>query len=149
MIEDKSAEISQCAENIRATIAYFGLPQMTFLTTQVDRVTATIPDGFDAAMKEMVRTGAFYTWDYGIEDHLISEVPTAEKGWRDRFARASTQIVQHKTGVLEIDQDFYNPDRGAGPGLFHLFEVLANKLGRKKTNPFRIAKVLKKRFEVA
>ncbi len=77
--------------------------------------------------------------------------PTAVRGYREAVGRGSAQIVVHKdeTGYsIEVDFDYWNPWDVVGL-VGHWWEVAANKFTRKKTNPERVAKLLRKRgFDV-
>jgi hypothetical protein len=51
------------------------------------------------------------------------------------------QIVEHSTGLVEVDFDLWNPAYGALPLIFHGIEVV----WPGKTDPFKVAKGLAKR----
>ena len=68
---------------------------------------------------------------------------TALRGYREDVGRCSAQIIVHPSEV-EMDFDHHNP-RDVVDGIGHAVEVLRNKFGRRKTDPFKIARELRKR----
>jgi len=78
----------------------------------------------------------FSSWDFN-EEHGT----TAIRGWRENVWRCSMQIVEHSTGLIEIDFDLFNPDWGALPALLHGIECL----WPGKTDSIKVMKGLRKR----
>ena len=130
-----SRAVQQMAANILAILAYHQLPLVQVLTTQSDRLTATVPETFSEAL----RRADFTAWPF-FKNHGT----TAIRSWRECCPRYSLQAVEHNTGVWEFDVDIVNPHPGEGLAFTvgHFFEVLANKLRRKKTDPFRVRRGL-------
>lgn len=144
--------IRQCLVNVQAILVHYALPQPIVLGTLSDRVLLDRSRIFLQALEELV-PGKFETWDF-VEAHRLQDlkdsvpgggvVPhgvTAIRGWRERVACCSLQIVEHKTAVLELDIDRFNPNFGAGPALLHLCEVLHPG----KTSPWTILRGLQHR----
>jgi hypothetical protein len=96
------------------------------------------------------------TWDHGIGQHnpLDLEDETAMQGWRGTRTLAAIQIILHgppeKFIFLEVDFDLANPGRGLLPLIGHGVEWLWLRLPRlirrptRKTNPYRIARMLRR-----
>lgn len=138
---DKSAAIAQCSANILAVLRWYKLPDVQVVAAQTDRIMAIAPQVF---AEELGHRQAFDTWRFN-RNHGT----TATTGWRENVATCSLQIVEHSTGMLEIDIDYFNPNFGAGVALWHGFEIVANKLWKRKTDPFKIkARLLKRGIEV-
>lgn len=68
---------------------------------------------------------------------------TVIRGYREAVGRCSAQVIVHQSEV-EMDFDHHNP-RDVVDGIGHAIEVLRNKFGRRKTDPFKIARELRKR----
>lgn len=100
--------------------------------------------------REAVRFGSLQvTWHQPSVD-LRKRLDLDSMAWALR--RCSTYVhgeLSHDTAIGEIDFDAGNPtfdELADAPGIIlHGLEVLKNKLFRKKTNPFRIAWMLRKR----
>lgn len=73
-------------------------------------------------------------------DAVRNHGDTALYGYREDRARASAQIIVHRE-CLEMDFDLWNPAYGAGPAAMHWLEVVGNAAFRRKTDPFKIAKL--------
>ena len=133
MISKKEKELLQCAENIRAGLAFHGFPRLKILTTHTTKVIFEASTEFIYKLEGMKKEFSpyFYCKNHGL---------TALTTWRENVPRFSMQIVEH-TDAIEVDYDMFNPNYGAGPGLFHLIEVL----WPGKTNPFKIMRGLQKR----
>lgn len=129
----KPDKIARCRENITALLDFHRLSPIQILTAQQDRVTAMAPESFPSEIRQ---AGGFATWNF-VGNHGT----TAIRGWREEVATCSLQIIEHSTGVWELDIDLYNPNYGAAPALAHLFEVLH----KGKTDPFRVYRELVKR----
>jgi hypothetical protein len=69
--------------------------------------------------------------------------PTAVAGWRESRGRCAAQVIDHGDR-WEIDFDFWNPWDVVGV-VGHGWEVVTNKLGRRKTDPVKISAALRKR----
>lgn len=125
-------KILQCLTNIQAGFDYHKLPQLQVASTLVDRVFfKEEPEFFDR-----LNNLPFDKWDI-VFDHGT----TATGGWREAVAMYSMQIVRHSSGLIEVDFDICNPDYGLAPLIGHGIECL----WPGKTNPFKVAKGLRKR----
>ena len=134
-----SVAVRQCYLNCIAVFKYYGLPVTYAIAMQSDRTMFEYKLAFMEHMQKLV-PGKFETWPFN-RNHGT----TAKRGWRERVAMYSMQIVEHEYGVLEVDFDVFNPNHGVAPMFCHLGEVLRHRLFRRKTNPFIIAKCLRKR----
>ncbi len=66
---------------------------------------------------------------------------TAVSTWREDATTASMQVTLHQNGRdywIEVDFDEGNPVRDVEGTARHLFEVVRNKVCKKKTDPFLI-----------
>ena len=64
-------------------------------------------------------------------------------GYREARTRSAAQVIIH-THAVEMDFDHWAPVDVAG-WIGHGIEVLVNKLGNRKTCPYRVARELRKR----
>jgi len=90
--------------------------------------------------------GHFAWWSLGIRKDRPADVPTAVWGVRQRVAVASMRCILHQGQAgdrvyLEIDFDRCNPDFGLALAFGHAVE----RLWPGPTNPFAIARALRKR----
>lgn len=83
-------------------------------------------------------------WNAGIKEHG----ETAKQGWRENVGLGSCQVIRHELDSgedfkvwYEFDFDGGNPNYGVAPALIHAVEWVVNKLGGRKTNQDRIAKI--------
>ena len=123
----------QCLANLEAWIVALGLPALVPLAVLEDRVIFRYSDPF---VEAIAARSDFSRWD-AVTGHGA----TAHRGWRERRATCSAQVIEHTGGPIEIDFDLFNPDYGAAPALGHLLECLRPG----KTDPFRIQRALAKR----
>jgi hypothetical protein len=135
-VKDDS-EIIQCKCNILAILEHYQLGPIDVLTTQSDRITAYVREQVLGRLSYLVEIGKFNCWKFN-RNHGA----TAINGWRELSHRCSMQIIEHDTGVWEFDVDLYNPDYGVMPAMQHL---LLEVWKPGKTDPFTVAKGLKKR----
>lgn len=140
-VQGKVPAIAQCSANIAAVLKYHNLPKLTPETSQTDRITAQPPEGFIERLTRLSDAGVFKAWNF-VRNHGT----TARRGWRENVATCSMQLVEHASGILEIDIDLVNPGYGdLVTGLGHTLEVLWNKFGKRTTDPFKIRAGLIKR----
>lgn len=127
--------IRQCAVNCTSVLRHYRLPLPLIVATLSDRTmferTRQFLDAFDPLVPD-----AFETWPFN-KNHGT----TALRGWRERVARFSMQIVEHDYGILEVDFDLCNPNFGVAPAIGHLVEIMTPG----KTDPFRVMRGLRKR----
>lgn len=132
----KSAlRIKQCEVNCRALFAHYRLPETPTIATLSDRTMFFTTDLFREKFAALV-PGQFETWDF-VRNHGT----TAIRGWRERVARFSMQIVGHSQSLIEVDFDLFNPNYGAALAVGHLIEVI----WRGKTDSFRVMRGLRHR----
>lgn len=126
--------ILQTFNNVQAGLGYHGLLGigLDVVATQTDRVLLR-KAGIEA---KLAGSPQFDEWKFN-QNHGA----TAYRGFRERVAWCSMQLVLHETGVVEIDFDLCNPDFGVLPAIGHLIEIL----WPGKTDPFRVRKGLLKR----
>ncbi len=78
---------------------------------------------------------------------------SARIGWRG-LSRPSEQICSYGNGIFELDFDLFSASADLVGAFGHFFvEILGPRIrhprgGRKKTNPFRIAKMLRKKRRI-
>lgn len=136
----------QCLLNCITLFWYYKLPLPRVFDYQPDRIYIEYDDDFLARLKLLTIKKRFGRWDKGLKGHG----ETAWRGWRECVIRFSMQIIEHlklfdSLTPFEIDFDYWNPDGGVAPATGHIIEVILNKLKKRKTNPFRIMKALRKR----
>lgn len=142
---------TQHFRNCLVVFAEYGLPFVPVTIRKRDRCFFAYAATFEERIRDLVREGKFVEWNHFIGDHG----GRARVGFRENYVRCSLQIVFHgdpdnpddDDPFIEADFDFWNPERGLGPMIFHSFEVLMNKIRRKKTNPFAIGRMIMKRRE--
>jgi hypothetical protein len=131
--------IRQCQFNVEAILRHYGLHRPVIIATQSDRLIMDRSRIFLDELQALV-PDRFEEWPFNRNHGL-----TAIRGWRERVARCSLQIVEHETAVLELDIDEWNPGFGIGPALFHLGEVWRHYIAKGKTSPWVILKGLQRR----
>lgn len=133
-----SDAIRQTRANILAVLAHHRFPPITVLTAQSDRLTATVPEGFRAAL----RRAPFKAWPF-VDGHGT----TALVSWRECCPRYSLQVIEHRGDLWEFDIDYWNPHPGEGLAftIGHAAEVVLNWIRRRKSDPFKVRKGLLKR----
>jgi hypothetical protein len=123
----------------------------------VDRVYLHPFPRICAAITYLEASGIINPWKHSIGKHRLDSYSyrTAVRGYRENRFYCSAQLIAHEddTGALicfEIDWDWFNPDvtEGAyrvGSLLGHCGEFVWYRATRTKTNPFQIARRLRKR----
>jgi hypothetical protein len=131
--------LQQCYQNVLCGVHYYHLPvEPEPESVAKDRVHFHRDPALKAAMGEKVHTGQFRP---AKGDFKKFHGLTAEAAWRETTPYCSMQVVLHPN-LVEIDYDVCNPDYGdAATFVGHGIEVL----WPGKTDPFRIARGLKKR----
>jgi hypothetical protein len=127
--------IRQCAVNCTSVLRHYRLPVPCIVATLCDRTLFERTRQFLGAFEPLV-PGSFESWAFN-RNHGTSAI----RGWRERVARYSMQIVEHGHGILEADFDLWNPNHGILPTAGHLAECL----WPGKTDPFRILRGLRGR----
>lgn len=95
-------------------------------------------------------------WKAGITKHnpLGADFVTARQGWRGKKVMASLQVIRHELDgfqFMEVDFDAINPSQGLAPLIGHGLEYCWYRLPllwgghKRKTNPYRVAKALRRR----
>jgi len=131
---------AQCAANIRAWAAHHGWAEHTPSRAARDRCYFPRTDALLADIRILVEKNPPVLLKAPAKNHGKS----VEVGYREDVAGVSAQVIIHATEV-EIDFDFHNPTRDVVGAIGHLGEVFVNKIRRRKTDPFRVAGLLKKR----
>lgn len=104
----------------------------------MDRIKGSAPPGFAYLLDSHANFRAFNA----VKNHG----KTAVRGWRENTPCWSLQVILHRLDRFELDVDRFNPDFGAWyAGRHWLQEVLPNRLGRRKTDPFAVERGLRKR----
>jgi len=128
----------QCAANVVAWLAHCGFdPGRDPFLNEADRTWFIRDSAWDAAILRMFNSGLIERRH--AKNHGVDVVD----GYRECTGRCAAQIVVHR-GSIEVDFDHWQPWDLAGV-IGHGIEVVRNKLGRRKTDPFEIAGQLKKR----
>ncbi len=125
--------ILQARYNSEAGIRFYRLPPMVVTAALPDRTFFRGTPEFTEALQHL---DYFSCWDFNSLHGA-----TAIRGWREAVATYSMQIVEHDSGLIEIDFDICNPAGGLFPLIGHGIEVL----WPGKTDPFKVAKGLAKR----
>lgn len=130
-----AAVIAQCYENIHAVLGFYDIPEPPCVDKLTNKVMFGASSGLIEWMDWLTIKQKFERWDF-VANHGV----TAKSGWRERVARYSMQVILHERSV-EVDIDYWNPNFGAAPAFCHLLEVWTPG----ETNPFRVARGLRKR----
>jgi len=107
--------ILQARYNAEAVMEFYGLPPLVSVCDCADRSFFLKRPGFLEALSGL----PFASWNF-LQAHGTSAV----RGWRENEWRCSMQIVEHCTGLLEVDFDLWNPDQGLLPAFCHGVECL-------------------------
>ncbi len=140
---EKSCRMAE--ENFRAVLGKMGLPNdLELKASYPDRCFFAREECF---IEQLEKNPQFERWDLvanhiDVTARLKARGETAIRGWRQKVARYSMQIVEHRTEVIEIDIDLWNPDYGLLPLICHGIEVWRGK----QTDPFAVRKGLAKRY---
>lgn len=78
-----------------------------------------------------------------VEAYAKNHGETVLYGYREARTRTAAQVIVH-THAVEMDFDHWHPWDLAGL-IGHGIEVVTNKLGKRKTDPEKIAAALRKR----
>ena len=128
----------QCFKNIAAWAREVGIDLPLPFKEEADRCWYRAGDAMVSSIEWAVTEGRFVPANY--KNHG----KTAVCGWREARGRCTAQIVRHVGSIYEIDFDYWNPWDIVGL-VGHGWEVASNKLGRRTTDPFVVAKLLEKR----
>lgn len=133
----KISKEAQCEKNVRNWLTVHNIPALHFLAAESDRCWFERTTDMEFAVRVLALKGVLTESDASLHG------PSVVIGYRENYSRGSAQVVIH-TEAIEVDFDYWNPQDVVG-WIGHGWEVLMNKIGRKKTDPFKIAKLLKKR----
>lgn len=134
----KLAAPEQCAANVIAWLAYCGFnPGREPFLKDSDRTWFIRDAAWDATILRLRNSGLIERRE--AKNHGTDVVD----GYRECVSRCAAQIVVHKTAI-EVDFDFWQPWDVVGV-IGHGIEVVRNKISKNKTDPFEVAKRLKKR----
>lgn len=129
---------AQCAANIAAWFASYSLGKHEPREMRQDRCYYDRTPELLADIKRL------------FDDKVLRKAPAknhgpdVEIGYREDVPGVSAQVIVHASEV-EIDFDFHNPTRDIVGGVGHAREVFANWIKKQKTDPFEVAKRLRKR----
>jgi hypothetical protein len=132
--------LSQCEANIDAWAQHHGFQIMPPFKREVDRCWYR-GVAVQNMTQKLIERGVLVPGNY--KNHG----PTAVAGWREAKTRTAAQVCKHVMAgdtVYEIDFDHWHPWDLVGV-IGHAVEVARNKLARRKTCPYEIAKALRKR----
>jgi hypothetical protein len=128
----------RCYANISAWARHVGIELSNAVEMRPDRCFFAPSWTMAESVKYVVSRGDLRGANYR------NHGPTAVAGWREARGRCAAQIVLHDDGRHEIDFDHWNPWDVVGI-VGHGWEVVTNKLGRRKTDPVKISAALRKR----
>lgn len=131
--------LKQCETNCLALFVHYDLPRLQTVVTLADRTLFSATQEFLEALFGIVPQ-RFEIWRFN-RNHGT----TAIRGWRERVARWSMQLIEHEGLILEADFDSMNPNFGLAPLIGHAGEVLSHKLTGRKTDSFTIMAALRRR----
>lgn len=137
-----SRAIVQCHANIVAGLRFYGFPALRsedWLSAQRDRNIVRLPSGFVTYLLTRLMGEGGFARDPGDFHHFHG--PTATGSWRECVPFTSMHIVAFENGTAEIHYDLCNPSGGVIPVIGHGLECLFPG----PTNPFRVARGLKRR----
>lgn len=138
----KLAPERQCELNLAAVFDLYCLTPPPLIEARQDRCFYENDGCF---VQKLRITGGFEKWDLieagAHKDPFGSPILG---GLREARASCSCQIVEHEKSI-EVDIDEWNPNHGAAPALLHGIEVLYHAALKRKTQPERIAELIKKR----
>lgn len=128
----------QCETNVRRWLRHHGIDDYSpFVLTEPDRAWLTRDEYVENAFKRMEQNGLLEErWAGNHGRNVI-------RAYRETVGRGAAQIVIHDV-TIEIDFDYWQPWDLVG-FVGHGIEVIGNRVFRKKTDPFRVAKQLAKR----
>lgn len=141
MIEQKrdlNLELSDmCQENICAWLKYRGFCDQFTMKAFPDRCFYPRHNLFDKWISKMALEGVLL--EFPSKNHGKDVIV----GYRENVSRCGAQVIVHPEEI-EIDFDLWTPYDLVG--LFgHGWEVLTNRIGKKKTDPRKVREGLKKR----
>lgn len=126
----------QCAANCLAWWRAHGrTPRI--LKAEADRVWFEQCDGLQAGINQLLRSGIL------VEANAKNHGDTVIVGYREARTRTAAQVIIHSHAV-EMDFDYWHPWDLVG-AIGHGWEVVTNKLGRRKTDQSKIAAALRER----
>lgn len=128
----------QMLENVEAWMRAYGAPSIWIWGEEPDRVWFKSGEDWPVWVARMAQDGRLVPGNYRNHGE------TAIVGWREAVGRYGAQLVEHEDGLWEIDFDYWNPWDVVGV-VGHLGEVVGNKLRKRKTDPWKVAKGLRKR----
>ena len=138
MIEVKQDPSMKCLENVDSWLQYVGMPEpWMLLKRDEDRVFLKRTKSLEDGIKRLAIENKIEEADASLHGADV------EIGYRECVGRCAAQIVIHKDSI-EIDFDYWHPWDLVGL-IGHGWEVFSNKIKKKKTDPFKVAKMLEKR----
>lgn len=144
----EGAAAAQCLRNCLVVFFEYGMPFVKAVEISRDRCWFEYHPQFESYLLQLVKRGDFTEWSHFIGGHGgMSRI-----GYRENNVRCSMQIIFHDSGrftvpVVEVDFDYWNPERGLAPLALHGLEVGWNWIRRRKTNPYKIGRMIMKRRE--
>ena len=129
----------RCEANVRAWARWFGLGELgEAVERRSDRCFFELTPGVGGRILRFADSGRLLRGNYKNHGE------TAVAGWREDVSRAAAQVIWHRDGRIEVDFDYWNPRDVVGI-VGHLAEVAVNKVRRRKTDPWKVAGMLKAR----
>ena len=127
----------RCWANISAWARHVGIELSNAVDMQPDRCFFAPSYNMRVSIEYVILRGHLKPANYR------NHGPTAKAGWREPRGRCAAQVIDHGDR-WEIDFDHWNPWDLVGV-VGHGWEVVTNKLGKRKTDPVKISAALRKR----
>jgi hypothetical protein len=137
MIQRDITPEQRCFANIGAWARHHGLEVSNCIRMEQDRCWYEDTWTMRADVERLARNKVLIAGNYKNHGE------TAVAGWREARGRCSAQVIDHGDR-WEIDFDFWNPWDLVGL-VGHGWEVITNKLGKRKTDPVKVTEALRKR----
>jgi hypothetical protein len=138
---------AQCRTNLAALFAHLNVPAPPVIASCADRCFYVYRRAFEDALK----AAGWLPWNTRIMEHKVPGA-TADHGWREDAPWCAGQVVIHRSkvaehalAIIEADIDLGNPAEGALPAIVHAVECLLHRLHHGRTDPFRVARWLRRR----
>ena len=126
-----------CLKNVSSWLKFRKIQEPKPISVLCDRVFYPQDAEMRSAIYDAAQEGVLIPANY--KNHG----KTAYAGYREDVGTYSAQVILH-THKIEIDFDYFNPYDVVGI-IGHTWEVLRNRLRKIKTDPSKVAKVLKER----
>lgn len=127
----------RCRRNVEAWAHHHGLQFLGEWRVQVDRVHVPRTPRLVEQLLLMESRGKLeHRWagNHGKDVYMA---------FRECVPRCAAQVIVH-ADEIEVDFDYWQPWDGVG-WIGHAWEVATNRLWKRKTDPFKVAEMLRER----